>query len=40
MIWNEQSSCVCHSNLVTLQKINNVSHRHKGINRVVYVIQI
>ena len=32
--------CVCHSNLVTLQKINNWLQRASQIKAVVYVIQI
>ena len=33
-------SCVCHSNLVTLQKINNLLILHQFYFQVVYVIQI
>ncbi len=32
--------CVCHSNLVTLQKINNCERNRQNALAVVYVIQI
>ena len=36
----KMTSCVCHSNLVTLQKINNQKCKFKQKVIVVYVIQI